>query len=85
MMGKVYLVGSGAGDPGLLTCRGRELLERADEVYYDRLMEPSLLNYVKAGCKLVYVGKKPGAHSMGQDEINRRLAEAAGRSEVLLD
>ncbi len=84
MMGKVYLVGSGAGDPGLLTCRGRELLERADEVYYDRLMEPSLLNYVKAGCKLVYVGKKPGAHSMGQDEINRRLAEAAGRSEVVV-
>lgn len=84
MMGKVYLVGSGAGDPGLLTCRGRELLERADEVYYDRLMEPSLLNYVKAGCKLVYVGKKPGAHSMGQDEINRRLAEAARRTETVV-
>ena len=84
MMGKVYLVGSGAGDPGLLTCRGRELLERADEVYYDRLMEPSLLNYVKVGCKLVYVGKKPGAHSMGQDEINRRLAEAARRTETVV-
>jgi len=83
-MGKVYLVGSGAGDPGLLTCRGRELLEQADEVYYDRLMEPSLLNYVKAGCKLVYAGKKPGAHSMGQDEINRRLAEAARRTETVV-
>lgn len=84
MKGKVYLVGSGAGDPGLLTCRGRELLERADEVYYDRLMEPSLLNHVKNGCKLIYVGKKPGAHSMAQPEINRRLAEAAGRSEVVV-
>ncbi|MFW5789790.1 MAG: uroporphyrinogen-III C-methyltransferase [Bacillota bacterium] len=84
MKGKVYLVGSGAGDPGLLTCRGRGLLERADEVYYDRLMEPSLLNYVKSDCKLVYAGKKPGAHSMGQDEINRRLVEAADRVEVVV-
>ncbi|MFN2362976.1 MAG: uroporphyrinogen-III C-methyltransferase [Halarsenatibacteraceae bacterium] len=84
MQSKVYLVGSGAGDPGLLTCRGRELLGKADEVYYDRLLEPALLNYVKSGCKLVYVGKKPGAHSMGQAEINRRLVEAAEENEVVV-
>ncbi len=75
----VYLVGAGPGDPGLLTLRGRRLLEAAEVVVYDRLAATSLLSYVPAGAELIDVGKAPGAHSYGQEAINRLLVEK-GRS-----
>lgn len=70
----VYLVGAGPGDPGLLTCRGAELLARADVVVHDRLAEISLLELAPAGAERVDVGKSPGA-PVAQEEINALLVE----------
>ncbi len=74
--GMVYLVGAGPGDPGLLTVRGRNLLERADVVVYDYLANPRLLRHAPRA-KPIYVGKKAAAHSFTQDEINDLLIEQA--------
>lgn len=77
-MGKVYLVGAGPGDPGLLTLRGKELLERAEVVVYDYLANPKLLKLVPVTAKLIYAGKKGGGlHAFTQEGINKLLVEHA--------
>lgn len=75
--GKVYLVGAGPGDPGLITVRGLKYLENSDVVVYDRLASPRLLQHVRPGAELVYVGKLPDRHTMKQEDINRLLVELA--------
>ncbi len=84
--GKCFLVGAGPGDPGLLTLRGREVLSRADVVVYDNLANSELLGFAPESAELVYAGKKPGDHSMSQEDINRLLVEktAAGYRVVRL-
>lgn len=77
--GKVYLLGAGPGDPGLMTLRGRELMGRADCLVYDALVAPAMLAWLKPECKKIYVGKRAGNHAMPQDEINRLLVDCAGR------
>jgi uroporphyrinogen III methyltransferase/synthase len=77
--GRVYLVGAGPGDPGLLTLRGREVLARADVVVYDRLVDPAILQHCPPGCERIYAGKAPGRHALSQAEINRLLVERAAR------
>ncbi len=77
--GRVFLVGAGPGDPGLLTVRGREVLERADVVVYDRLVDPAILEHCPPGCERIYVGKSPGTPGLAQAEINRSLVERAAR------
>lgn len=71
----VYLVGGGPGDPGLLTVRAYELLERADVVVYDRLSQESLLEIVPNGAERIDVGKAPGLARRSQEEINALLVE----------
>jgi uroporphyrinogen III methyltransferase / synthase len=71
----VYLVGAGPGDPGLLTVRGRELIEAADVLVYDRLADPRIVALAPERTQLVYAGKQPGDHAMTQEEINDRLIE----------
>lgn len=71
--GICYLVGAGPGDPGLLTVRGRELLERATVVVYDYLSNPELLRYAPEPAEKIYVGKKAGAHTLRQGEIDALL------------
>ena len=71
----VYLVGAGPGDPGLLTLRGRELLERCDALVYDRLADPRIVAMARAGAELHDAGKQPGRHTMTQDQINGLLVE----------
>ena len=71
----IYLVGSGPGDPGLLTLKGLRRIEEADAIVYDRLAPKSLLEHAKPEAELVYVGKKPGKPSMPQEEINALLVE----------
>lgn len=78
-MGKVYLVGAGPGDPGLITLKGRELLGRADCLVYDALAAPAMLGWLKPGCERVYVGKRAGRHTLPQAEINTLLVECAGK------
>jgi len=75
--GRVYLIGAGPGDPGLLTRRGAELLGRAGVVVYDFLASPRLLELAKPGAELIYVGKRAGAHALPQEEINRLLVAKA--------
>jgi uroporphyrinogen III methyltransferase/synthase len=72
--GIVHLVGAGPGDPGLLTVRGRQLLELADVVVYDALSDPRLLAHAPSAEHL-YVGKRAAAHSMTQEQINALLVE----------
>ncbi|WP_457600743.1 uroporphyrinogen-III C-methyltransferase [Hydrogenivirga sp.] len=72
-MGKVYLVGAGPGDPELLTLKAVKVLMKADAVLYDRLISEEILSYTKPNCKLVYVGKADGKHTIPQEEINRLL------------
>ncbi len=83
-MGKVYLVGAGPGDPGLITVRGRELLARADVVVYDFLASPALLRHARPGAEIVYVGKKGGDHTLPQHRINELLVEKARNAEVVV-
>lgn len=78
-MGKVYLVGAGPGDPGLMTLKGRELLERADCLVYDALVAPAMLGWLKPECERIYVGKRAGKHTLPQAEINTLLVECAGK------
>ncbi|MBR4348028.1 MAG: uroporphyrinogen-III C-methyltransferase [Fibrobacter sp.] len=75
--GKVYLIGAGPGDPGLLTLRGKELLERADVVVYDRLVSPAILSFCNPKAKMVDVGKMPTHHKVKQSEINKLLVQFA--------
>ena len=85
--GKVYLVGAGPGDPGLLTLRGRELLQQAEVVVYDYLANAKLLRHAPKDCIRIYVGKKGGGlHACTQEHINRLLVEhaRAGRTVVRL-
>jgi uroporphyrinogen III methyltransferase/synthase len=73
--GICHLVGAGPGDPGLLTVRGREVLERAGVVVYDNLVNPELLAFAPEQAELIYAGKKSGDHAMTQEDINRLLVE----------
>jgi len=74
--GKVYLIGAGPGDPGLLTLKGRECLEQAEVVIYDYLANPVLLS-LAPNAEQVYVGKNRGKHSLPQEEINQLLVDHA--------
>ena len=84
--GAVFLVGAGPGDPDLLTLRALQVLQDADIVLYDELVTEPVLDRVRRDAKRVFVGKKRGEPGIGQDEINRRLVEAAraGRRVVRL-
>ncbi len=73
--GKVYLIGAGPGDPGLLTIKAMECIKKADVVVYDYLASPFLLKYAGENAEIIYVGKKGGDHTMAQDKINSLLAE----------
>lgn len=75
--GKVYLVGAGPGDTGLVTVRAKELIERCDALVYDYLANPELLKWTKVGCEKVYVGKQKGFHAIPQEEIEKILVNRA--------
>ncbi len=81
--GKVYLIGAGPGDPGLLTLKGKRCLEEADVVVYDYLANPRLLRYARSDAELIYVGKQAGRHTLPQEEIGRLLVERAKQGKVV--
>ena len=82
-IGKVYLVGAGPGDPGLLTVKGLEAIRRSDAIVYDRLASPLLLHAAKPGVERIYVGKLPDRHTMKQEEINQLLVDLALQGKVV--
>ncbi|OQP07100.1 uroporphyrinogen-III C-methyltransferase [Geobacillus sp. 46C-IIa] len=83
-VGKVYLVGAGPGDEKLITVYGRECLERADVVIYDRLVNRKLLRYAKPDAELLYCGKEPGRHDTVQQQIHEWLVEHARRGKTVV-
>jgi len=75
--GKVWLVGAGPGDPGLLTVKGSRLLAAADVVVHDRLVNPAILDLVPPGCERIDAGKQPGLATLDQRQINDLLVQRA--------
>ena len=75
--GKVYIIGAGPGDPGLITLRAVECLGLADVVIYDNLVNEELLKYAPPNARLIYAGKKGGDHTLSQDKINELLTGEA--------
>lgn len=71
--GKVYLVGAGPGDPGLITVRGLDLLRKASVLVYDQLVNPALLEEAAPESIKIFVGKRAGRHCIAQEEINQAL------------
>ncbi len=75
--GKVYLVGAGPGDPGLITKKGYDTLRKVDVVCYDALVDPTIVATIPDSIEKLYVGKRAGRHSKPQDEIETLLVELA--------
>ncbi len=86
VIGKIYLVGAGPGDPGLITLRGVDCLRRADVVLYDYLVNPQILHHARANAELICLGHHGHTRIWSQDEINQRLIELArqGKTAVRL-
>lgn len=74
---KVYLIGAGPGDPGLLTLRGRDCLARADLVLYDYLVDERILRFAKPGAELECLGRHGHERIVTQDEVHARMIAAA--------
>lgn len=77
MKGKVYLIGAGPGDPGLLTLKAVDVIKRANTIVFDRLINYEILKLARAEAELIDVGKMPGHHPIPQEIINGILAEKA--------
>ncbi len=79
----VYLVGSGPGDPGLITVKGLECIKKADVIVYDYLVNSVLLRNARKDVELIYVGKKGNQHTMEQDDINQLLVDKAKENKIV--
>jgi len=75
---KVYLVGAGPGDLGLVTLRAKQCIEQADVIVYDHLANPEMLSWAREDAEIIYAGKEAGKHALSQEEINALLVEKAG-------
>ena len=82
--GKVYLVGAGPGDAGLLTLRGAELLRRAEVVVYDALVNRELLALAPESAEIIYGGKRSRDHAIPQGDLNRLLVEKAREGKTVV-
>lgn len=83
-LGKVYLVGAGPGDPGLLTLKGKGLLECADIVVYDALVSPQILAMINPLAQKIDAGKRSGRHSLLQEETTQLLIEKAQTQAIVV-
>jgi uroporphyrinogen III methyltransferase/synthase len=82
--GKVYLVGAGPGDVGLITVKGYELICQADVILYDHLMPMELLQLARADAEVISVGKFASKHTMPQEQINALLIEKARDNKMVV-
>jgi uroporphyrinogen III methyltransferase / synthase len=83
-LGKVYLVGAGPGDPGLLTLKARDLIAAAGCVVYDHLVNHEILAHARQGAELIYAGKEGGRCAMRQETINALLVAKASEHAVVV-
>jgi uroporphyrinogen III methyltransferase/synthase len=83
-VGKVYLVGAGPGDPGLITVKGLACLKQADVVVYDRLVDESILHEARSDAEKIYVGKASNHHTLEQEMINQLLIKKARDGNVVV-
>jgi uroporphyrinogen III methyltransferase/synthase len=83
MKGKVYLVGAGPGDIGLLTVKGLNCLRKADVVVYDFHLNAQVLNYINHSAEFIYAGKRGGQHTLTQDKINQTIIEKANEGKII--
>ena len=83
-LGKVYLVGAGPGDPGLMTLKGKTLLECADVVIYDALVSPQIVAMINPQAEQINAGKRRGRHSLIQDETTQLLIEKASAHPIVV-
>ena len=83
MKGKVYIVGAGPGDIGLLTVKGLRCLQKAEVVVYDFHLNAQVLNYINYSAEFIYAGKRGGHHTMTQEEINRTIIEKAEGGKII--
>jgi uroporphyrinogen III methyltransferase / synthase len=84
LKGKVYLVGAGPGDAGLLTLRAAELLGRADLVAIDALVSQDIAARIPKTAEVVYVGKRSSAHALPQEQINQLLIDEAKKGKLVV-
>jgi uroporphyrin-III C-methyltransferase len=82
--GKVFLVGAGPGDVGLITVKGMEAIRQAEVILYDRLANPKLLEYAESNCELIYCGKLPDRHILRQESINELLVQKALAGKIVV-
>ncbi|BAZ90396.1 uroporphyrin-III C-methyltransferase [Raphidiopsis curvata NIES-932] len=80
----MYLVGAGPGDPGLMTLKGKGLLERANVVVYDALVSPQVLDMISPQAEKIDAGKRMGRHSLLQEETTQLLIEKAQEHEIVV-
>jgi uroporphyrinogen III methyltransferase/synthase len=81
--GKVYLIGAGPGDPGLITVKGLECVKKADVIIYDYLANERLLDQRRSDAELIYVGKQGGRHTLPQDDINALIVARAKEGKIV--
>lgn len=83
--GKAYLIGAGPGDPGLITVRGKEILQKTEVLIYDYLAGEKLLDFVPKSAELIYAGKMGGIkHTHTQDEINEMLVDRVRAGKIVV-
>lgn len=83
-MPKVYLVGAGPGDPGLLTCKAHQLLQKADVVIYDRLVSAEVLAVANPNAVFIFAGKLQGQQERIQAEIHEHLMAHASEGRIVI-
>lgn len=82
--GRVFLVGAGPGDPGLITLRGAACLRRADLVLYDYLVNPLVLSHAREGVEAVCLGRHSTERTTSQEEIHARMVHAARQGKTVV-